>query len=113
MSILVRQQNRGVQALTMMWTSSHSCTAPISHQGAPRQVEMEMWNWKAIDVVNAHVRRHRDLMSSMKIGLDLMAVNKFSFVPLITHRFGLDGVDDAYTALLEKPSGFVKAVIVP
>jgi threonine dehydrogenase-like Zn-dependent dehydrogenase len=83
------------------------------HQGQPREIDMEMWNWKAIDVVNAHVRRHEDLMSSMKIGLDLMAVSKFSFEPLVTHRFGLDGVDEAYAALLAKPSGFVKAIIVP
>jgi threonine dehydrogenase-like Zn-dependent dehydrogenase len=83
------------------------------HQGEPRQVDMEMWNWKAIDVVNAHVRRHKDLMSSMRIGLDLMGAHKLSFEPLVTHRFGLDGVDDAFTALVEKPQGFVKAVVIP
>ena len=82
------------------------------HQGGMRQVDVEMWNWKAIDVVNAHVRRHADLMESMRIGLDLMAADKFSFAPLVTHRFGLDQVDDAFTALLEKPSGFMKAVVV-
>src|SRR5262249_61469634 len=31
------------------------------HQRGPRQVEVGMWNWKAIDVVNAHVRRRGDL----------------------------------------------------
>ena len=41
------------------------------HQGGPRQVEVGMWNWKAIDVVNAHVRRRADLMESMRIGLEL------------------------------------------
>jgi threonine dehydrogenase-like Zn-dependent dehydrogenase len=25
------------------------------HQGGDRQVDMQLWNWKAIDVVNAHV----------------------------------------------------------
>ena len=82
------------------------------HQGGLRQVDVEMWNWKAIDVVNAHVRRHADLMESMRIGLDLMAAGHFSFEPLVTHRFGLDQVDQAFTALLEKPQGFMKAVVV-
>lgn len=82
------------------------------HQGGARQVDVEMWNWKAIDVVNAHVRRHADLMESMRIGLDLMAAGKFSFVPLVSHRFSLEEVDQAFTALLEKPAGFVKAVVL-
>jgi threonine dehydrogenase-like Zn-dependent dehydrogenase len=82
------------------------------HQGGLRNVDVEMWNWKAIDVVNAHVRRHADLMQSMRIGLDLIASGQFSFAPLVTHRFGLDEVDQAFTALLEKPQGFVKAVVV-
>ena len=81
------------------------------HQGGRRQVDVEMWNWKAIDVVNAHVRRHADLMDSMRMGLDLIAAGKFSFAPLVTHHFRLDQVDGAFTALLEKPAGFVKAVV--
>lgn len=81
------------------------------HQGGQRQVDVEMWNWKAIDVVNAHVRYHSHLMESMRIGLDLIAAGKFSFAPLVSHRFGLDEVDGAFTALLEKPAGFVKAVV--
>ena len=82
------------------------------HQGGPRQVDVAMWNWKAIDVVNAHVRRHADLMESMRIGLDLIKAGKFSFAPLVSHRFRLDEVDQAFTALLEKPQGFVKAVVL-
>ncbi len=82
------------------------------HQGGLRQVDVEMWNWKAIDVVNAHVRRHADLMESMRIGLELVAAGKFSFAPLVSHRFELEDVDQAFTALLEKPQGFVKAVVL-
>ena len=82
------------------------------HQGGDRQVDVEMWNWKAIDVVNAHVRRHADLMESMRIGMELIAANKFSFAPLVTHRFGLDEIDQAFTTLLEKPQGFVKSIVL-
>ena len=82
------------------------------HQGGARTVDIEMWNWKTIDVVNAHVRRHADLMESMRIGLALIEAGKFSFAPLVSHRFGLDEVDQAFTALVEKPDGFLKAVVM-
>lgn len=83
------------------------------HQGAAREVDVEMWNWKAIDVVNAHVRRQEDLMESMRIGLALEEKGLIDLGSLITHRFGLDEVDQAYAALRDKPPGFIKAVVQP
>jgi threonine dehydrogenase-like Zn-dependent dehydrogenase len=83
------------------------------HQGGPRQVEVGMWNWKAIDVVNAHVRRRADLMESMRIGLELTAKGLIDLGALVTHRYTLDEVDRAYTDLQQKPPGFIKAVVHP
>lgn len=83
------------------------------HQGGDRQVDVEMWNWKAIDVVNAHVRRQADLLESMRIGLELEAQGLIDLGSLVTHRFDLTQVDDAYTALRDKPEGFIKAVVFP
>ncbi len=83
------------------------------HQGGPRQVDVGMWNWKAIDVVNAHVRRRADLMESMRIGLELTAKGLIDLGVLVTHRYELEEVDRAYTDLLEKPQGFIKAVVLP
>jgi threonine dehydrogenase-like Zn-dependent dehydrogenase len=83
------------------------------HQGGPRQVDVGMWNWKAIDVVNAHVRRQDLLMESMRIGLELTAHGLLDIGALVTHRYGLEEVDLAYTALESKPEGFLKAVINP
>lgn len=83
------------------------------HQGGPRQVDVGMWNWKAIDVVNAHVRRRADLMESMRIGLELSARGLLDIGALVTHRYSLDDVDLAYSALEAKPDGFLKAVVNP
>jgi threonine dehydrogenase-like Zn-dependent dehydrogenase len=33
--------------------------------------------------------------------------------PLVTHRFPLDRIDDAFRTAVEKPEGFVKAVVQP
>ncbi len=81
------------------------------HQGGPRQVDLELWNWKALEVLNAHERRSGYQMDCMRRGLTLLAAGKWQTAPLVTHRFGLDQVDDAFRALLTKPAGFVKAVI--
>jgi len=83
------------------------------HQGAPRQVDVGMWNWKAIDVVNAHVRRRADLLESMRIGLELERAGLINTGALVTHRFGLDEVDAAFQALVDKPEGFIKSVVEP
>lgn len=83
------------------------------HQGGDRHVDVEMWNWKAIDVVNAHVRRREDLMESMRIGLELEAKGLIDVGGLVTHRFTLDAVDQAYAALRDKPEGFIKAIVRP
>jgi threonine dehydrogenase-like Zn-dependent dehydrogenase len=32
---------------------------------------------------------------------------------LVTHTYPLEGVDDAFRAMREKPRGFIKGVIVP
>lgn len=83
------------------------------HQGGPRSVDAEMWGWKAIDVVNAHMRRQADKVESLRIGLDLIAAGRFSLAPLVSHTFGLEHIDQAFQHMIEKPHGFVKAVIVP
>ncbi len=83
------------------------------HQGSPRQVEVGMWNWKAIDVVNAHVRRRSDLLESARIGLALTAAGLIDLGALITHRYSLNDVDQAYADLRDKPAGFIKALVVP
>lgn len=74
---------------------------------------MEAWNFKAIDVVNAHVRRDGDRMSSMRIGLDLIGAGRLDLGWMVTHRYPLDGLDRAFGDLETKPAGFVKGVVFP
>jgi threonine dehydrogenase-like Zn-dependent dehydrogenase len=83
------------------------------HQGPARTVDMRAWNVKAIDVISAHVRRDGDRMSSMAVGLELIAAGKLDLGRLVTHRYPLAGVDEAFCDLATKPPGFVKAVILP
>jgi threonine dehydrogenase-like Zn-dependent dehydrogenase len=81
------------------------------HQGARRSVDVQTWNWKAIDVVNAHVRRRDLLNDGIRRGLELVRMGRLRTGTLVTHRFGLDGVGEAFQALATKPDGFIKAVV--
>jgi threonine dehydrogenase-like Zn-dependent dehydrogenase len=82
------------------------------HQGGPRSVDMRLWNYKALEVLNAHERRPDYRMDCMRRGLALAAAGRIDLARLPTHRFGLGEVDAAFTALLDKPAGFIKAIIV-
>jgi threonine dehydrogenase-like Zn-dependent dehydrogenase len=82
------------------------------HQGAPRSVGMQTWNWKAIDVINAHVRRRDYLNEAIRRGLELVRLGKIHPGQLVTHRFGLERVGDAFEALASKPDGYIKGIVV-
>jgi threonine dehydrogenase-like Zn-dependent dehydrogenase len=82
------------------------------HQGGLREVDVELWNWKAFDVINAHERRLDYLMDCMRRGLALLGAGKLDMASLVSHRFGLAEVDHAFQALVDKPEGFHKAVMV-
>lgn len=81
------------------------------HQGKPVPIDMELWNWKALSVLNAHERRHHYQMDCMARGLRLVEAGKIDTASLVTHTFTLEDVDDAYSALLDKPDDYIKSVI--
>ena len=80
------------------------------HQGR-RGVDMSTWNWKALDVINAHVRDGRLLARATDAALRLLAAGRLEMSPLLTHHFPLERAAEAYEALETKPEGFHKAVI--
>jgi threonine dehydrogenase-like Zn-dependent dehydrogenase len=83
------------------------------HQDGPRQVNMQLWNWRGFDVVNAHERDPGVSLQGMR---DAVAAIESGLVDprmLITHRFPLDRLGDALDATRDRPGNFVKAVVVP
>ncbi|MFS0770898.1 MDR/zinc-dependent alcohol dehydrogenase-like family protein [Sphingomonas sp. 1P08PE] len=81
------------------------------HQDGPRQVSMQMWNWKGIDVVNAHERSHAVCMRGLHEAIDAVASGRIDLAPLLTHRYPLYRVAEAIAATRDKPAGFVKALV--
>jgi threonine dehydrogenase-like Zn-dependent dehydrogenase len=83
------------------------------HQDGPRQVDMQQWNWKGIDVVNAHERDPRAYVRGMREALEAVASGVLDPLPLLTHRYPLDGLGRALDDAARRPAGFVKGILVP
>lgn len=81
------------------------------HQDGPRQVNMQLWNWRGIDVINAHERDPQAYVEGMRGALMAIKGGLMDPLPLYTHRFGLDELPRAFETLADSPEGFVKAII--
>ncbi len=82
------------------------------HQDGRRTVDMQQWNWRGIDVINAHERDPRQYVRGMREAVAVAASGGLDPAPLYTHSLGLNEIDDAFRLLQERPAGFMKAMIV-
>ncbi len=83
------------------------------HQDGPRQVNMQLWNWRGLDVINAHERDPGVYLRGMREAVDAVAAGRLDPLPLCTHRFPLDRLGEALDATRDRPDGFLKALVFP
>ena len=83
------------------------------HQDGPRQVNMQLWNWRGLDVVNAHERDPAVSVEGMRNAVAAIESGLIDPKLLITHRYPLDRLSEALDATRDRPGTFVKAVVVP
>lgn len=81
------------------------------HQDGPRQVNLQLWNWRGLDVVNAHERDPRVYVDGIRAAVDAVAGGRLDPSPLYTHAFPLERLGDALDATRDRPDGFLKALI--
>ena len=76
-----------------------------------RTVNMQQWNFKAIDVVNGHVRRQDEKLEAMRQGMELMRQGHIDTAPLVT-VYDLTNTERAFRDLTSGTSGLFKAVLL-
>ncbi len=81
------------------------------HQDGKREVDMQQWNWKGIDVANAHERSLDRVRRGMERAARALADDP-SWADLITHRLPLESLNDALGLAAQRPPGFVKAAVL-
>jgi NADPH2:quinone reductase len=80
--------------------------------GGGRNISMKTWNFKAIDVVNAHVRNHAEKLRAMESAILLMGKGKIRMQELVT-EYRLADVAKAFDDLLARKRGLFKAELAP
>jgi threonine dehydrogenase-like Zn-dependent dehydrogenase len=81
------------------------------HQDGPRQVNMQQWNWKGLDVINAHERDPRVYVQGMREAVGAVVSGELDPRPLCTHVYPLSRLGEALDATLNRPQGFLKALV--
>jgi NADPH2:quinone reductase len=82
------------------------------HQDGERRVDIQKWNWRGIDVVNAHERDPAAYRRGMQEAIELLVRGELDTAALFTHRFPLEDAAAAFEMLESRPDGFLKALLV-
>jgi threonine dehydrogenase-like Zn-dependent dehydrogenase len=82
------------------------------HQDGPRQVNMQMWNWRGLDVINAHERDPQIYVEGMRRAIEAIAAGQLDPRPLYTHSYQLANLDKALDDTRDRPGEFLKALVI-
>jgi threonine dehydrogenase-like Zn-dependent dehydrogenase len=81
------------------------------HQDGPREVDMQLWNWRGLDVINSHEREPERYLDGIRRAIDAALDGRLDPAPLITHSFPLQELSVALDHTRDRPAGFLKAVV--
>jgi 2-desacetyl-2-hydroxyethyl bacteriochlorophyllide A dehydrogenase len=81
------------------------------HQDGPRLVNMQEWNWRGIDVINAHEREEAVYVEGIRAAAQAVAGAKIQLDELVSHFFPLERIEEGFWTLERRPEGFIKGVV--
>ena len=81
------------------------------HQDGLRQVNMQTWNWKGIDVINAHERKPERYLHGMRMAVDAVEKGIINPSELYTDVFSLEEIGKGFEMTAGRPDGFMKALV--
>lgn len=82
------------------------------HQDGPRQINMQLWNWRGLDVINAHERDPQAYIEGIQAAAVAVASGTLDPSPLYTHRFSLDELPTALESIEMRHDQFIKGLIL-
>lgn len=82
------------------------------HQDGMRSVNMQTLNWRGIDLISAHERDPKQYIQGIKAAIDAVQKNEMNPFPFFTHGFSLEEMETAFEHLSNRPSGFVKGLML-
>jgi len=82
------------------------------HQDGPRRINMQLWNWRGLDVINAHERDPAIYRRGLVDAIAAVHNGVIDPAPLFTHKYPLDQTGAALEAASRRPDGFMKALVL-
>lgn len=82
------------------------------HQDGMRQVNMQLWNWRGLDVINAHERDPQVYLDGIRSAIEAVESGRMDPSGLYTHTFKLNELSRALELTRERPDGFMKALVM-
>jgi threonine dehydrogenase-like Zn-dependent dehydrogenase len=82
------------------------------HQDGLREVNMQSWNWRGIDVINAHERDPAIYIEGMQLAIEAIRNGRLNPSPLYTHTFPLSELGASLEMTCRRPAGFMKALVM-
>ena len=81
------------------------------HQDGLRNINMQKWNWKALDVINAHERDASKYKEGIVAAIEAVKEGLINPKDLLTHEFSFGRLGEALELLRECPEGFIKGYV--
>lgn len=82
------------------------------HQDGLRQVNMQLWNWRGLDVINTHEREIAMYTRGIQDAVEAVQSGYLTPQPLFSHRFKLEELQAALEMARDRPEGFFKALVM-
>ena len=82
------------------------------HQDGARQVNMQLWNWRGLDVINAHERDPAVYIQGIRDAIEAVSDGRLDPSSLYTHRYPLEALDKALDDTRDRPGNFLKALVI-
>lgn len=84
-----------------------------SHSEAAKGFDFRKAIEKSATIIAAHPAYSRNSLDDLRRAVEYLNINKFNMDDIITHKFELDDIEEAFRALESKPKGYLKGVVLP
>lgn len=82
------------------------------HQDGMRSLNVQMLNWRGIDMISAHERENLKYIKGINRAIEAIQTGRMDPFPLFTNYYSLEDIGKGLKDLHERPDGFIKGIIL-
>lgn len=82
------------------------------HQDGMRSINVQLLNWRGIDMISAHEREPSTSLEGMKKAISAIIEKRMNPFPLFTHTYSLENLEQGFKDLEYRKDGFIKGLLI-